>query len=759
MTVKPLLGGRYQFIKTLGSETDDATYLVGDTQTEGHPKCVMKRLALSGKGPRTLRFILVLLRQKAESLQRIGKHKQIPRILAFFEDKEYFCLVEEFIPGRPLSAILKPRRPLTEDVVIQLLQEILKILEVVHSWGVIHRCITPSNIIQRQADGKLVLTGFGIFREISAQGHSPKSLSAQPEIDHRQVYVSLNHLNGERHFNGDIYAVGMIGIQALTGLSSKELVKLRNSWQNNGTAASAHSQWHRYSAVSLDLKLIFDKMIHEDAEQRYQTVTEVLGDLRQLSGENPLGHEISQADGLLDGPKSSGEQSTPPSSDERSPSGGKSSASFQPAQSTNKTTLFATQSTLNHEETEPMEPKRPSLDRRWWLTLISIVAVLGVGILLVLTRIPQRAIASYHKHQGETDFAQGNYNDAIAHYSDALDQYRQGDTYLKRGLAYQNGQQWREAQSDFSQAVQLNPKLGDAYYYRGNIRYQLGDRQGALDDYTEAIVLLPLQSEAALKAYVNRGSVRGDLGDETGAIEDYSIAIQADPSMAAAYLNRCLSRSNLDDHKGAIADCTQAINLTPNSVLAYQNRGLARRRLGDTAGALEDFNIAINLDPEDPDPYYNRGLARLELGDSFGAIDDFSAAINRNPNHAFVYYDRGLVRANIADIPGAIADLRASAKLCLDAGRQGCYEDAQYQISQILEINPDTAQDAITATGQDTIPFDRFGLNRQQNDNRDVNNRGVNNRGVNDSDDDDSDDDDSTVNDSDSNDRRNIGDN
>ncbi|MEB3232604.1 MAG: tetratricopeptide repeat protein [Leptolyngbyaceae bacterium] len=715
MTVKPLLGGRYQFIKTLGSETDDATYLVGDTQSQGHPKCVIKRLSLSGKGPRTLRFILVLLRRKAESLQRIGHHHQIPRILDFFEEKEYFCLVEEFIPGRPLSAILKPQKPLSEAVVIQLLKEILKVLMVVHGWGVIHRCINPSNIIQRQNDGKLVLTGFGIFREISAQDHQPQSPTSEAKpADHRQVYVSLNHLNGERHFNGDIYSVGMIGIQALTGLSALDLAKLRNSWRHNGTAASAHPHWHQYMDISPELRLVVDRMIHEDAEQRYQTVTAVLEDLRQLGGEQTNGHEEFSTD-LSSAPKSGGPmtgghisgqagQTTnghqPPEPRPMQPSSPGSHSSLPAAAAT----THAVGPEAGQRIKEPKQlSRRPSApNRRWWLLVGGTGTILGLGFLL-LSRVPQRAIATFYRHQGEEDLAQGNYDQAIAHYSAALHQHPDGQTYLQRGIAYQNQQQWREAQTDFSQAVQLDPELGEAYYYRGNIRYQLGDRQGALDDYTDAIVFLPSTAETALKSYVNRGSVRGDLGDETGAIEDYSIAIQTDPSMASAYLNRCLSRSNLNDHQGAIADCSQAINLAPNSVRAYQNRGLARRRLGDTAGALEDFNIAINLDPEDPDPHYNRGLARLELGDSLGAIDDFTAAIDLNPNHALVYYDRGLVRVKTGDIPGAIADLRTSSKLCLDAGRQDCYEDAQYQINQLqLEADPAITGESMTTTNRTT---------------------------------------------------------
>ena len=689
MAVKPLLGGRYQFINILGLETNDATYLVKDTHIEGHPNCVIKRLPLSGEGLRMPQFTRKLLRKKAESLQRMGHHGQIPRILAYFEEDDYFCLVEEFIPGRALSLILKSRQSLPETVVIQLIKELLKILVVVHSWGLIHRCITPDNVIQRQTDGKLVLTGLGIFREINSQGNRLQDSVTQPQVNEQQVYASLEHLLGKRHFNGDIYAVGMIGIQALTGLSTAELAKLRNGWRQNGSTASARFHWNYYVSVSSGLEEILNKMVHEDTARRYQTAAEALDAIRQLigvSGENIPAQQDSRPQSSVAAAESSTltPRSVQPSDVNvaSTPKPPQSPSAVKPVVQPADSNLEAKKLEAKKLESTQNKAKKPY--RHWPLT-IGLMLLFAMAAVIIVARIPQQTVAYFYRYYGEESFTQGNYQEAIAHYSKTLTHNENGYVYFKRGLAHHNMDNLREAQEDFSQAIQLDPGLDSAYYYRGNIRFQFGDRQGALQDYTEAILLNP----QLVKAYVNRGSVRAELGDETGAIEDYSAAIQIDPSMAAAYLNRCLSRSNMEEHHGAIADCTQAINLTPNSVFAYQNRGLVRRRLGDIRGALEDFNIAINLDPEDPDPYYNRGLARLELGDIAGAVEDYTEAINRNPDHALAYYDRGIVRAESGDPLGAIADFQASAKLCLDAGRQGCYEDAKYQISQLqMETEP-----------------------------------------------------------------------
>jgi tetratricopeptide (TPR) repeat protein len=85
----------------------------------------------------------------------------------------------------------------------------------------------------------------------------------------------------------------------------------------------------------------------------------------------------------------------------------------------------------------------------------------------------------------------------------------------------------------------------------------LGDRQGAIQDYNEAIRLNPKDAFA----YTNRGNARADLGDRQGAIQDYNEAIRLNPQFAFAYTNRGSARSALGDKQGAIADYQKAADL------------------------------------------------------------------------------------------------------------------------------------------------------------------------------------------------------
>ena len=164
-------------------------------------------------------------------------------------------------------------------------------------------------------------------------------------------------------------------------------------------------------------------------------------------------------------------------------------------------------------------------------------------------------------------------------------------------------------------------------------------------------------------AYFNLGATRSELGDNQGAIDDYTQAININPNYALVYYKRGFSRSKLGDNQGAIDDYTQAININPNYHHAYHFRGLTHRTLGNNQDAIDDYTQAININPNDKFNYYGRGITRSKLGDKQGAIDDYTQAININPNYALVYYNRGITRSELGDKQGAIDDFQKAADI------------------------------------------------------------------------------------------------
>lgn len=256
------IGDRYRIIDHLGKGAFGQTYLALDTQRPGEPKCVVKHLKplMASMQMAKGRF-----KTEAEILEKLGNHDRIPRLLAHFEEKQEFYLVQEFIEGKDLSKELLPGLQFGEDEVVDFLREILEVLEFVQQHNVIHRDLKPANIMRRQ-DGKIVLIDFGAVKEISTQAQG------QTQAIGTLGYMPAEQMKGYPQPGSDIYAVGAIAIQALTGASPLELIR---------DPQSSQIVWRDRVEVSDKLGEILDKMVSPDSSERYQSATEVLQALNQ----------------------------------------------------------------------------------------------------------------------------------------------------------------------------------------------------------------------------------------------------------------------------------------------------------------------------------------------------------------------------------------------------------------------------------------------------------------------------------------------
>lgn len=270
-----LLGGHYQVIETMSAGGFGQTYIAEDIHRPGNPHCVVKHLKPTNVNSRFLPKARRLFQSEAETLEKLGNHDQIPRLLAYFEENQEFYLVQEFVPGNPLSAELQPGKCWSEAKVYQLLEEVLSVLVFVHSQGVIHRDIKPDNLIRRQYDNKLVLVDFGSVKQIWTQAAitpGQYSLSTTIAIG-TPGYMPTEQGRGKPRPNSDLYALGMIAIQALTGKNPTELIEA----SDNGEIA-----WQQTN-TSETLAAVITKLVRYHFKNRYQTATEALQALPQLN--------------------------------------------------------------------------------------------------------------------------------------------------------------------------------------------------------------------------------------------------------------------------------------------------------------------------------------------------------------------------------------------------------------------------------------------------------------------------------------------
>ncbi|MGF1567436.1 MAG: CHASE2 domain-containing protein [Nodosilinea sp.] len=265
-----MLGNRYRIVRLLGSGGFGETYVAEDTQRPGSPICVVKQLRIMSNDPKAHRLGRRFFLGEAETLEKLGHHDQIPRLLAYFEAHYSFYLVEEMVEGYLLKEELAGRQPMPQLYVLELLKGLLPVVAFVHSQGVIHRDIKPSNIIRRRSDGRLVLIDFGAVKLISNKlADTDVNLTSTVGVG-TQGYMPSEQSAGLPKFGSDLYALGITAIEALTGIPSYALRRDANGevlWQ------------HQVPELDPGFGTLLTKLVLYDFTERYQSAEAVLEDL------------------------------------------------------------------------------------------------------------------------------------------------------------------------------------------------------------------------------------------------------------------------------------------------------------------------------------------------------------------------------------------------------------------------------------------------------------------------------------------------
>ncbi len=659
-----LLNRHYRIIKVLNEREKGKTYLVEDINLPGS-QFIVKQLR-SPSNPQTVTMLRRLFASKSANLEKLGQeNKQIQKLIDDFEENEEFYIVQEFIPGNPLTDEIRQGQPLREEQVISLLSEILEILVIVHTFGVIHKNIKPANIIRRESDKKLVLVDFNTVNEAITN-----------TVDNLE-YMPIEQVNGNLKYNSDIYALGIVAIAALLGLSENEISNLR-SQKNRLTGEII---WHNKNLkVNKKLARILNRMVRFNYRKRYQYATEVLEDLKKITNveHNQQKQHHKKLLLVLAGVA------------------GCITLAVGAWQLRPPKPVTDAQQTLYQEGVNKYEAGNYE------------GAVEDFNQAIALD--PQNALA-YNK-RGDAYYRLGDYEQAQADSSQAILLNPQDvNAYFDRGFAFYGLGKYKKAIADYNQAIKLNSKDAYAYYGRGLARAQSKDNKGAIEDFSKAITLKPEYNEA----YLQRGIIRRRLRQRLEAIQDFDKIIKNNPSDAKAYYQRGLTQSINKQKYAALKDYTDAININPKYIEAYLNRGdiysdlgnkveatedyntileidpkfiaayihrgIHRFSFGDYKGAIQDYTEALKLDPNDIAAYNNRGNAYLELGNKKAANQDYSRAIAINPNNALAYYNRGVIRTKQKNKQGAIADFKKAAKLFQQQGEKDSYQDAQREIA------------------------------------------------------------------------------
>ncbi|MBD2206922.1 serine/threonine protein kinase [Calothrix sp. FACHB-1219] len=275
ITVGTILQNRYRIIQILGQGGFARTYLVED-QRRFNELCAIKELTPTTVGTSMWEKTQELFQREAAILYQI-EHPQVPKFRERFEQDQRLFLVEDYVAGKTYRNILSERQALgqnlTENEVLLLIRSLLPVLEHIHSRGIIHRDISPENIILRESDSKPVLIDFGVVKELATRLQSPDSTAPVTSVGKLGYSPSEQMQAGQAYPNSDLYALAVTAIVLLTGREPRDLFDENQlSWN-----------WQQFVRVNPQFAEVINRMLNYRPSDRYQNATDVIAALQAIN--------------------------------------------------------------------------------------------------------------------------------------------------------------------------------------------------------------------------------------------------------------------------------------------------------------------------------------------------------------------------------------------------------------------------------------------------------------------------------------------
>ncbi|MGD1898055.1 MAG: D-alanyl-D-alanine carboxypeptidase family protein [Phormidesmis sp.] len=293
-----ILNGRFEIEKQLSCSDFSTIYLACDRKQLHRPSCLVTAIHYRQRGMRDR------LERQAQILEQLSQSPQIPRVLDYFSQPaeaplvsgvsysipnatygDVFYIIQEHVSGHSISKELTPGKQLSESYVAKLLQDTLAALASVHRQGHVHQNLHPQYLIRQNFDGQIFLTQFGALTRLSRSEIDPDgslktmvSVSPHPYLAPEQLQP--DYVDRPKPAS-DLYSLGLIAIEALTGRPHYELTYD----PNQGLL------WREGVNVSLPLAEFIDRLVRHEPEDRFLDAGAALETLRAERNRHQVAHD------------------------------------------------------------------------------------------------------------------------------------------------------------------------------------------------------------------------------------------------------------------------------------------------------------------------------------------------------------------------------------------------------------------------------------------------------------------------------------
>ncbi|NEZ66055.1 serine/threonine protein kinase [Leptolyngbyaceae cyanobacterium CCMR0082] len=361
------LGARYNVLRELGEGGFGRTYLSEDLH-RFKELCVLKEFVPQIDDPGLLAKAQELFEREAKVLYQL-EHSQIPKFRELMREGGQLFLVQDYVAGTTYRSLLKNRQDygghFSETEITQLLYQLLPVLDYIHGLDIIHRDISPENLILRTQDGLPVLIDFGSVKEIAATVEQELSAAANKTRIGKAGYVPPEQFqSGSVDATSDLYGLAATLVVLATGKEPQELFDIYEGVWN----------WERFVTLGEPLNQVLKKMLAPSPVQRYASAAAVM---QALQGEM-FGQEMpAEADLPFD------ETELPPIyTDGGSSVGGNDADVYPTTEATQVVSPSLTATTL--DTPSAVSPMKQTGDRSGFIqATIGLLALLGITSLIL----------------------------------------------------------------------------------------------------------------------------------------------------------------------------------------------------------------------------------------------------------------------------------------------------------------------------------------------------------------------------------------
>ncbi len=697
MNQNKLVGRRYQIIKELGRNGWSQTYLAKDiTMPEGY-RCIVQQFSLAANSNNLNYKIQTCYANETFLWQKLSFENKLPSVLACFEEGEALYLVREYIEGQNLAQWLEQNGVLKKSELVDLLNNVLSVLVLIHQQEVIHQDLKPSNLIIHDRDRQVSIIGFGMIETIENVINTNPNTVLQNDVTAlifpQNEYYPARSLRNQMAARRDLYALGAIAIEAATGKKPSQIpphLSIKSFLATEG------------SQLNSKLREVIERMMSLDSAHSYVSPREVIDDLNQNQA-SLLTSSLS-ADSLLTEPTRA------------------DLASRAIAQPIDKL----------HENSSVVEAKkRRSSPLLVLMTIAGILLLTGIvefffpvlrpryhcylGKKSLFVQQPSEALNRFQQAtklnsesvcgwigQGQSFYGLERYQAALAAY-DKVDQIRpnlvatwqgrgevlyrlerfeaantaynktlnmQPDNAViwnRKGKSLYKLELYQEALAAQNKAIQLKPDYVQAMSDRGITLIGSGQYQQALEAFNQAQEIDPLeptlwQNKALVLQYLGRPQESLRLYQE--ALGAYEGVLVENPENITALLDKANVLSKLQRHQEALAAYEQAISLNEDSHLAWLGKGNTLFALRKYPEALATFDRTVKVQPKSYISWHNRGsLLRDGLRKYPEAIASYDRSLKINPNFYYAWRDRGIALSQNQQHEEAIKSFETASKI------------------------------------------------------------------------------------------------